>query len=96
MDTSKVGVVHKEYNHTEHPDGLRKADHGVVLIPQPSNDPRDPLNWPMWKKVTQMAIVSFVAFISLAQQLANEAGFFPQAALYHKTPTEISYSVSAL
>ncbi|KAH9923125.1 MFS general substrate transporter [Epithele typhae] len=29
--------------------GTGKYSH-VVLIPQPSDDPRDPLNWPMWKK----------------------------------------------
>ena len=22
----------------------------VVLIPQPSNDPNDPLNWPLWQR----------------------------------------------
>ena len=21
----------------------------IVLIPQPSNDPNDPLNWPLWR-----------------------------------------------
>ena len=24
---------------------------GVVLSPQPTNDPNDPLNWPVWLKV---------------------------------------------
>lgn len=22
----------------------------IVLVPQPSDDPKDPLNWPTWKK----------------------------------------------
>src|SRR5579859_4533806 len=35
----------------------------VVLIPQPTNDPNDPHNWPRWKK--NMAFVS-VSFLSLA------------------------------
>ena len=29
--------------------GTGKYAH-VVLMPQPSDDPRDPLNWPKWKK----------------------------------------------
>ena len=24
----------------------------IVLVPQPSDDPNDPLNWPQWKKHT--------------------------------------------
>lgn len=24
----------------------------IVLVPQPSDDPNDPLNWPKWKKHT--------------------------------------------
>jgi len=45
-------------NHQHHHDGVdtsilkhgkgRNAD--VVLVPQPSNSPNDPLNWPLWKK----------------------------------------------
>ena len=29
--------------------GSGKNEH-IVLVPQPSNDPNDPLNWPKWKK----------------------------------------------
>lgn len=29
----------------------------IVLTPQPSNDPNDPLNWPSWKKYTTMMIL---------------------------------------
>ena len=25
-------------------------DTDVILIPQPSNDPNDPLNWPLWQR----------------------------------------------
>ena len=37
---------------------LRKLKHAkgehshIVLVPQPSDDPNDPLNWPQWKKHT--------------------------------------------
>ena len=29
---------------------------GVILIPTPSTDPRDPLNIPLWQKLTLMGI----------------------------------------
>lgn len=35
---------------------LNRLKHGtgknahIVLVPQPSDDPNDPLNWPTWKK----------------------------------------------
>src|SRR5271169_845862 len=25
-------------------------DKDIILVPQPSESPRDPLNWPLWKK----------------------------------------------
>ncbi|GAA6027286.1 hypothetical protein JCM8097_002559 [Rhodosporidiobolus ruineniae] len=30
--------------------GLKRDKKGIVLVPQPSDDPRDPLNWPTWKR----------------------------------------------
>ena len=83
-----------DYQHTEVKGGHPKTADHVVLIPQPSDDPEDPLNWPLSKKILMLSIVSFASCIGLAQQLANQAGYFPQAALYHKTPVEISYAVS--
>jgi hypothetical protein len=34
----------------------RNAD--IVLVPQPSESPRDPLNWPQWKKELLLLIIS--------------------------------------
>jgi hypothetical protein len=36
--------------------GTGKDAH-IVLSPQPSEDPNDPLNWPMWKKDMIIAIL---------------------------------------
>lgn len=27
-----------------------KGSSDILLVPQPSNSPNDPLNWPLWKK----------------------------------------------
>ncbi|EJF67464.1 MFS general substrate transporter [Dichomitus squalens LYAD-421 SS1] len=40
--------------------GVGKYAH-VVLIPQPSDDPRDPLNWPTWKKEACFWTLAFAA-----------------------------------
>ena len=29
---------------------LKKSEHGLILFPQPHDDPNDPLNWPIWKR----------------------------------------------
>ncbi|KAL6241046.1 hypothetical protein RBB50_011949 [Rhinocladiella similis] len=35
----------------------------LVLIPQPSEDPNDPLRWPRWKKMMPLVLVNFFAFM---------------------------------
>ncbi|KAF4625227.1 hypothetical protein G7Y89_g12942 [Cudoniella acicularis] len=41
------------------------ARHGTIdLDPLPSMDPADPLNWPTWKKNTNLLLVSFHAMIT--------------------------------
>ncbi|KAI0370107.1 MFS general substrate transporter [Pilatotrama ljubarskyi] len=40
--------------------GTGKYAH-IVLIPQPSDDPRDPLNWPRWKKEACFWTLAFAA-----------------------------------
>jgi hypothetical protein len=70
-----------------------KTRNGVVLIPQPSDSTRDPLNWPQRKKYLTLVILSLSAFVGTASSLANQLGFAAQADLYGKTLVEMSYSV---
>ncbi|KAJ5093761.1 major facilitator superfamily domain-containing protein [Penicillium angulare] len=72
-----------------------KHRNSIVLVPQPSDDPNDPLNWPQHKKYTILAILSVTAFSGLASSLANQLGLEAQAELYGKSLTELSYTVSA-
>lgn len=41
----------------------RTADGRIVLVPQPSDDPVDPLNWSPAKKAITLAIVAYIAFL---------------------------------
>ncbi len=91
MDVSN-GEKH-ESNKDQQNTGLKRSAAGIILVPQPSSDLADPLNWPMWRKIIILAIVSLSGFIGIAQATANQGGFLFQAALYHKTPVEISYGV---
>ncbi|CAG8264973.1 unnamed protein product [Penicillium nalgiovense] len=35
----------------------------IILVPQPSDDPNDPLNWPLWRRDVILAILSFVTIL---------------------------------
>ncbi len=49
---------------TESGDGVKVAADGHTrLIPQPSDDPRDPLNWSWGKKHLVLIVVSLTAFL---------------------------------
>ncbi|OQE82082.1 hypothetical protein PENNAL_c0038G05216 [Penicillium nalgiovense] len=35
----------------------------IILVPQPSDDPNDPLNWPLWRRDVILAILSWVTIL---------------------------------
>src|SRR5437762_13400840 len=35
-----------------------KGNTDIVLIPQPTDDPNDPLNWPLWRKTVVFVAMS--------------------------------------
>jgi hypothetical protein len=40
------------------------SNNGIFRQPQPSSDPRDPLNFPFWRKLVALFMVSFYAFVA--------------------------------
>ncbi|KZT24414.1 MFS general substrate transporter [Neolentinus lepideus HHB14362 ss-1] len=44
------------------PDVKRSKD-GIILVPQPSDSPNDPLNWPAWRKTALMLTITYGAGI---------------------------------
>lgn len=58
LDTGAAHLEKGEYGNLK----LAKDGH-TVLIPQPTEDPNDPLNWSWRKKHLMLAIVSFTAFL---------------------------------
>ncbi|KAI0082117.1 MFS general substrate transporter [Panus rudis PR-1116 ss-1] len=47
----------------------------IILIPQPSDDPRDPLNWPRWKKEACFWTLAFAASLDGALSPMASAGY---------------------
>lgn len=70
--------------------GTGESSH-IVLVPQPSEDPNDPLNWSMSKKLTAVMIIGFGAciFASTLGPLLN-AGLFVIAAEFDRPLSSIT------
>ncbi|KAJ3575250.1 hypothetical protein NP233_g1218 [Leucocoprinus birnbaumii] len=47
----------------------------VILVPQPSDDPRDPLNWPRWKKEACFWTLAFAASLDGALSPMTGPGY---------------------
>jgi hypothetical protein len=48
--------------------GLKKAtgkNSELVLVPQPSTDPNDPLNWPLWQRDLILFIYAFCTMCTI-------------------------------
>lgn len=66
---------------TEHQGNLKTAAGGqTILIPQPSDDPQDPLNWSTVKKHVILLIISFAAFLPDYGSATGAVTLIPQAA----------------
>ncbi|KAL0258110.1 hypothetical protein SLS55_007282 [Diplodia seriata] len=61
-------------DHLKH--GTGKFSH-ILLVPQPSDSPNDPLNWPLWKKDMILLIVGFAAGVVGAYGPMLGPGFVP-------------------
>ncbi|OQV06444.1 hypothetical protein CLAIMM_11006 [Cladophialophora immunda] len=44
---------------------IHRDSHGLPLIPQPSDDPLDPLNWKFWVKLVVLTEISLLSFLAL-------------------------------
>ena len=51
--------------------GTGKNAH-IILSPQPSEDPNDPLNWPKWRKELIIAILSLGAMLNAGTNVSRD------------------------
>jgi hypothetical protein len=59
---------------------LKTAQDGkTLLIPQPSDDPRDPLNWPAWRKHTTLLVICIAGAMGDYGSATGAIALLPQA-----------------
>lgn len=65
------------------------------ILPKPSNDPNDPLNWSWAEKHRVMLLVAFMAFQGPFDSASPAAGFLEQAPDYHTSIPSMLDAVGA-
>nr|POE51538.1 protein hol1 [Quercus suber] len=43
---------------------VKHTKNGIILVPQPSDDPKDPLNWPLWRRDVVTAVLCLLSVIA--------------------------------
>ncbi|KAK7719448.1 hypothetical protein SLS63_010086 [Diaporthe eres] len=92
--SAKHDVSHLEdqgHNTTKETSPLKLDTHGLPLRPQPSNDTRDPLNWPFKLKLWVLFQVSYLAFLGPFTQAVINSAFVPVSKSFHISVTTASY-----
>ncbi|OLN95894.1 Protein HOL1-like protein 2 [Colletotrichum chlorophyti] len=71
--------------------GLKVDETGeIILIPQPSDDPNDPLNWPLWKRDLITFVLSITAIFATALGPILAANTVTIALLFRTSFTHIA------
>jgi hypothetical protein len=73
---------------------LKKSSKGVVLIPQPTDDPQDPLNWPRWKKIAIMVVIAANACTADYSAATGGSALIPQATEWHISPNTVNHATA--
>ncbi|KAF9870045.1 major facilitator superfamily transporter [Colletotrichum karsti] len=73
--------------------GLKVDNSGdvpIILIPQPSDDPNDPLNWPLWKRDLITFVLSITAIFATALGPILAANTVTVALLFRRSFTNVA------
>lgn len=70
----------------------RARDGHTILLPQPSDDPNDPLNWSWFKKHVILIIISMTAFLPDYGSATGAVTLLPQAVVWNMTPDHVNHS----
>ena len=77
---------------TAHLDLKRARDGQTILLPQPSSDKNDPLNWSWVKKHTILIIISMTAFLPDYGSATGAVTLLPQAEVWGMSPDHVNHS----
>ena len=76
-------------------EGLKVAADGhTVLIPQPTDDPNDPLNWSWWKKHSVLLALAIISFLPDFGTAMGSVTQIPQAKQWHVPVNTIAESIA--
>ncbi|KAK2764566.1 hypothetical protein FQN54_009261 [Arachnomyces sp. PD_36] len=100
LDLDQLGekegyVLDEEKFQAEHAIDARlklAGDQKTILIPQPSDDPNDTLNWSQTKKHITLFIISACAFLPDYGSATGAVTLIPQAEVWHMTEDEVNHS----
>ncbi|OBT55600.1 hypothetical protein VE04_03638 [Pseudogymnoascus sp. 24MN13] len=97
VDLDKLGelegyVLNPELGHVDTGHLKTSSDGRTTLIPQPSDDPNDPLNWSQTKKNVILFVISCTAFLPDFGSAVGAVTLLPQAAAWGMTPDEVNHS----
>lgn len=76
-------------------DSLKRTDTGIILHPQPHDDPNDPLNWPVIRKDLCFLIIGFQTFLGGGQTPILAAGFTSLREEFGISLSTVSFLVGA-
>ncbi|KAK7903649.1 hypothetical protein LTR67_001669 [Exophiala xenobiotica] len=86
------GTVYVYESEQRHAELLEVARHlkrdrtgRMILVPQPSNDPNDPLNWPLWQRDLILGILCFVSCLATTASPLLAADSVTLALLFKRT-----------
>ncbi|CAA9965120.1 MFS-1 multi-domain protein [Pyrenophora teres f. maculata] len=87
--TSRVGIQDTSEDKVQELDNSKRAG-GVVLAPQPSDDPNDPLNWTLKWKALHLFVLCFGSAVTNAQTTMLTPGLEPLTEKYNSNGADIS------
>ncbi|KIW66880.1 hypothetical protein PV04_06170 [Phialophora macrospora] len=76
----------------EHANLKRARDGHTILLPQPSPDPHDPLNWSHFKKHLVLIIISMTAFLPDYGSATGAVTLLPQSVVWNMSPDHVNHS----
>lgn len=88
-----VTPSNKVSHESEDPLSLKRTNTGIILHPQPQDNPNDPLNWPILTKDLCFLIIGFQTFLGGGQTPILAAGLGQLGTEFHKSTSTISYLV---
>lgn len=72
---------------------LKRTKTGVILNPQPHDNPNDPLNWPIWRRDVALLVLGWHCFVGGGQSSMLAAGLTQLGVEFNESSTTLAYLV---